>query len=105
MRAKDIPAIREKLTKACDEAIAKGWEIRAGSTLQYEYRDGKGVTCCCPIGAATGSRLLSDAVEVIGISYEGLNRFAAAFDGYDRSNSHMAKLGREFREKYLGGKQ
>lgn len=104
MRASEIPALREKLIEACDKRIAQGYHIASGITFGTLV-DTNGVTpCCCPIGAATDERFIRDAAVKLGIPYEEANRFAAGFDG-SPATSNMARLGREFYKKYVGGKE
>lgn len=104
MKASEIPALREKLTKACDEKIAQGYYIMAGVTFGT-FTSGSGTAlCCCPIGAATEERFLTEAAGKLGISYEDANRFANGFDG-NRPTSNMARLGAEFHKKYIGSRE
>jgi hypothetical protein len=118
MKASEIPALREKLTRACDEKIAEGWEIVSGPRI-YSYTVWMGgeevgrVWKFDPLGAATGETDITKAAKKLGIRKEDALRLSIGFSGLgvwcghplsgSTPLSRAGQLGLELRRKYIKG--
>ena len=116
MKASEIPALREKLTKACDEKIAQGWEIVSGTRI-YSYTVWTGgeetgrVWKFDPLGAATGETDTAKIAKALKIRREDATRLAVGFTGFGIRNgyglrgtlprSRAGQLGLELRQRYI----
>lgn len=116
MKASEIPALREKLTKACDEKIAQGWEIVSGTRI-FSYTATIGgkevmrVYKCDPLGAATEESDMVKIAKALKIRKADATRFAVGFAGFGIRNgyglrgtlprSRAGQLGLELRQKYI----
>ena len=93
--------VEQKLTKACDEAIAEGWKI---SQYAFVREDEK---ACCVIGsigrfADNVTPWVSYAATKLDLDYKDIWQIVNGFDGNESvADDHFYAIGARLREKYL----
>jgi len=100
-----LKEIKDKLCLEIDDALSKGWKMRASMFIHRESK------CCCALGAyyaAAGEcdisteEIMENRAEEFGVSIEQLWTLAMGFDGVEMfTNTPFNTLGRQLREKYL----
>lgn len=100
-----IQTIREKLTAACDAALAKGWRIRPVGLRGMKREGEKLVTACCLLGTISDSYREVD--QILGLTSKETNAIWQGFDDNPQEaatvHPDLYNLGREFRAKYIEG--
>jgi len=97
VKATQVDEIRQKLIAACDQALAEGLVMEEGITFRQDGESGH----CCPLGAFARQDNIFACSEALGLDNYDAELFARGFDDETTSRSYAAKLGREFRERYL----
>lgn len=102
LKPEDIEKLRGLLIEACDNFIAKGGTVIAGS-FRNDYTHYCPVTCLVGMPETGGFDKPLSKILGTTLSANELWQFTDAFDGYaDGDQSPLSRLGRELRTKYLG---
>ena len=92
---KRLRPLAARIAKACQLARRAGWRIAPGS-YQNERRK-----CMCPLGALHFVLGTSVTAGIPGLDQEDESEFVWGFDDYSYAKGPYAKLGAEFRKRFM----